>query len=148
MPLGGATTWRVPIKHFYLSPKMRRGYKRRRSRRKAGQRRKSFIDRDKLMAADQKAVGSAMVKLFAAVQNLPKEVQLLALASAFVLESEVLRFFTSDTYAAVVNLMKDEKTSSRRGLQFDAMKFHLETELCGEPEVHNGPANPFQAAAL
>lgn len=70
-----------------------------------------------------------MVKLFATIQNQPRETQLLALAAAFVLQAEAFRFPTSDMFAAVVNLMRDPSNPSQREHRFDAMKFHLETEL-------------------
>lgn len=70
-----------------------------------------------------------MVKLFATIQNAPKETQLLALAAAFVLQAEALGFSTSDTYTAVINLMKDPLNASGREARFDAMKFHISTEL-------------------
>lgn len=92
------------------------------------------IDRDKLNAASQKRVGAETVKIFATLQKLPREVQLLSLAAGFVLMSEVLHFGVTDTMGAVINLMKDPTTASGRGLQFDAMKFHLATELEGQPE--------------
>lgn len=73
-----------------------------------------------------------MVKLFATIQNAPRETQLLALAAAFVIQAEALEFSTSDTYAAVVNLMKDPLNASGRDHRFDAMKFHIRTELDGQ----------------
>lgn len=73
-----------------------------------------------------------MVKLFATIQNEPRETQLLALAAAFVIQAEALEFSTSDTYAAVVNLMKDPLNASGRDHRFDAMKFHIRTELDGQ----------------
>lgn len=75
-----------------------------------------------------------MVKLFATIQKSRPEVQLLSLAAAFVIMSETLRFNTNDAYASVVNLMKDPVNATGRGHQFDAMKWHLETELLGKPE--------------
>lgn len=91
-----------------------------------------FINRDKLNHASAKAVGSAMVELFATLQKKRPELQLLALASAFILVAETFQFPTNDTYAAVVNLWKDPMTSSGKGLQWDAMAYHLRTELDGQ----------------
>lgn len=70
-----------------------------------------------------------MVKLFATVQNMPRETQLLALAAAFVIQSEALGFPTNDAYAAIINLMKDPTNASGRDHRFDAMRFHIQTEL-------------------
>lgn len=66
---------------------------------------------------------------FAAVQKQPREVQLLALAAAFVIQSEALGFPANDAYAAVINLMKDKTHASGRDHRFDAMAFHVKTEL-------------------
>jgi hypothetical protein len=43
--------------------------------------------------------------------------------------SEALQFETGDAYAAVTNLMKDPTNASGRDHRFDAMKFHIRTEL-------------------
>lgn len=80
-------------------------------------------------------MGDATVKLFATIQKLPREIQLLALAAAFILQSEALGFDTNDAYAAVTNLMKDPLTRSGRGSQFDAMKWHISEELA--PDATN-----------
>lgn len=76
-----------------------------------------------------------MVKLFATIQNQPRETQLLALAAAFVIQSEALGFPANDAYAAVVNLMKDPLNASGRDHRFDAMKFHIQTELDGRGDL-------------
>lgn len=78
-----------------------------------------------------------MVQLFATVQNQPKEVQLLSLAASFIIMSEALGFATSDAYTAITQLMKDTRNASGRESRFDAMKYHVETELNGE-QVHVG----------
>lgn len=96
-----------------------------------------MLDRDKLNGAPRGAVAQACVQLFDRIQHLPREIQLLALAGAFVLMSKALRFDSNDTYQAITNLMKDPKNSSGMLAQFDAMRFHIETELSGdEGEVH------------
>jgi len=74
-------------------------------------------------------VAEATVKLFATIQKQPREVQLLALAAAFVIQSEALRFDTGEAYQAITNLMKDNTHASGRDHRFDAMAFHIRTEL-------------------
>lgn len=81
-----------------------------------------------------------MVQLFATIQKQPRETQLLALAAAFVIQADAMGFSTSDTYSAVVNLMKDPLTASGRAVQFDAMKYHIETEL-DEKSASYAPAD-------
>jgi hypothetical protein len=76
-----------------------------------------------------------MVEIFAALQKKRPELQLLALASAFVLMAETFNYPTNDTYSAVVNLWRDPLTASGKGLQWDAMAYHLRTEIDGQPEV-------------
>lgn len=87
------------------------------------------------MNADQKAVAKACVLLFDRIQHLPKDQQLLALAGAFVLMSMALRFPAQDAFTAVKNLMRDPLTASGLGLQFDAMRWHLEDELAHDAPV-------------
>lgn len=97
-----------------------------------------MVDRDRLNSAPLGAVAKACVQLFDRVKDLPKEVQLLALASTFVIMSKVLRFPTEDTYQAVTNLMRDPTHSERIDHRFAAMQYLMETELLGKVEVHNG----------
>lgn len=81
------------------------------------------------MGASRKAVADACVLLFDRIQSLPKEHQLLALAGAFVLMSDAFGFPAQDAFVAVKNLMQDRETSTGLGLQFDAMRWHLQDEL-------------------
>lgn len=92
------------------------------------------------MNANRKAVARACVLLFDTVQSLPKEDQLLALAGAFVLMSSAFKFPAFDAFNAVKNLMADPTTSTGLGVQFDAMKWHLQTELANDasPVAHGG----------
>ena len=91
--------------------------------------RKKLINRDAMNGASRNAVAQAMVNVFDRLQGLRSEVQLLALAGAFALMSEVTEVTPSDSYAVIANLMKDNTTVTRRELRFQAMKFHLETDL-------------------
>lgn len=88
-----------------------------------------IIDRDKLNMASKDEVAKATVRLFDRIQSLPKEIQLLALAAAFVLMSETYQFPTNDTYSAVKRLMRDKFHSERVDHRFAAMKFHLKDTL-------------------
>lgn len=138
--LPGVLPWRLPIK-FHLDFRSRRRYKRKRSKLKASASR-ILVHRDRLMNAPKKPVGDSMVRLFKTVESQPRETQLLALAAAFVLMSEAFDFPATDTFQAVTNLMKDPLTSSGKGLQFDAMKFHLQTELDQGGDKFDGAAVP------
>lgn len=91
--------------------------------------RKKLINRDGLNSASRNAVATAMVNVFDRLQGFKNEVQLLALAGAFALMSEVTEVTPSDSYAVIANLMKDNTTATRRELRFQAMKFHLTDEL-------------------
>lgn len=81
------------------------------------------------MGAPRKAVADACVRLFDRIQDLPKEHQLLAFAGAFVLMADAYGFNPQDTFTAVKNLMADPMTSTGLGIQFDAMRWHLQDEL-------------------
>lgn len=91
--------------------------------------RKTLVNRDRLNSADKSKVGTAMVSLFDRLQSLPKEVQVLALAGAFALMTEVSKVTAPEAMTAVSNLMYDPLTSTGRAPQFNAMRFHLDTEL-------------------
>lgn len=81
------------------------------------------------MNAPRSEVARACVLLFDRIQALPKEHQLLALAGAFVLMASAFKFPAQEAFTAVKNLMADPNTSTGLGIQFDAMKWHLEDEL-------------------
>lgn len=92
-------------------------------------RRRLLYDRDRLMNAPKRAVATACVNIFDRIQGLSKEIQILALAGAFAITCEVSRCSPQDAFTAVKNLMADPMTSTGRGLQFDAMRFHLDTDV-------------------
>ncbi len=91
--------------------------------------RRKLINRDAMGMASRNAVASAMVSIFDRLQGLKNEVQLLALTGAFLLMSEVTEVTPDDARVVVANLMKDPATATRRELRFQAMKYHLETDL-------------------
>jgi hypothetical protein len=91
--------------------------------------RRKLINRDAMNGVSRNAVATAMVNVFDRLQGLRNEVQLLAIAGAMALMTEVVDVSPQDSMTAVKNLMVDPKTSTRRELRFQAMKFHLETEL-------------------
>lgn len=91
--------------------------------------RRLLLSRDRLNQAPRSAVARLCVRLFDLIQSQPKEHQLLALAGAFVLAAEAFKFSAQDAFQAVKNLMADPTTSTGLGVQFDAMKWHLEEEL-------------------
>ena len=90
---------------------------------------RTLVNRDRLMNAPRTAVANAMVSTFNALQHLPSSIQVLALAGAFALMTEVSKVSAPDSITAVTNLMVDPETTSRRELRFQAMKYHLEQNL-------------------
>ena len=91
--------------------------------------RKLLIDRDKMVNADRTTVARTCVELFDRIQDKAKEAQLLGLACAFILMAETLKVPAQDAFSAATNLMLDKMNPTGREARFDAMKFHLETEL-------------------
>lgn len=90
---------------------------------------RTLIDRDRLNRADKAEVAETCVKLFDRIQHLPKHVQLLGLAAAFLLMCNASGIPAQDGFSVVKNLMYDPLTRSRTAPQFQAMDFHLRTEL-------------------
>lgn len=90
---------------------------------------KALINRDRLMNASQSAVADGCVKIFDRIQGWPKEYQVLSLAAAFLLTCMSTRIPAQEAFTATKNLMADPLTSSGMGLQFQGMKFHLDTEV-------------------
>lgn len=93
------------------------------------QRRKLLYNRDLLMNASKRAVANATVAIFDRIQGMSKEVQILGLAAAFAIACEVSRCEPQDAFTAVKNLMADPMTATGRGLQFDAMRYHIDTDI-------------------
>lgn len=93
------------------------------------QNRKVLIDRDRVMDADKGEVARGCVHIFDRVQHLPKHIQLLSLAAAFILTATASGIPAQDAFTATKNLMYDPLTPSGIAPQFQAMKFHLETEV-------------------
>lgn len=79
--------------------------------------------------ADKVEVASACVRCFDAIQALPKHVQLLGLAAAFLLMCNASGIPAQDGFTTVKNLMYDPLTRSRTAPQFQAMDYHLRTEV-------------------
>lgn len=90
---------------------------------------KSLVDRDVLNHAPKKLVAQLCVQVFDRLQGYRKEHQLLALASAFSLLADAARIPAQDVHTATKNLMADPLTASGLAPQFQAMKFHLNTEV-------------------
>lgn len=88
-----------------------------------------LVDRDKLMNAPRSKVADICVALFDRIQGLPKELQILGLAAAFLLTADASRIPAQEAFSAVKNLMASPLTTSGLDLQFQAMRYHLETEL-------------------
>lgn len=88
-----------------------------------------LINRDRLMNAPRAQVASATVNIFDRIQGLPKEIQLLALACAFILTADASGIPAQDAFTASKNLMVDPNTQTGLGREFQAMRHHLRTEL-------------------
>lgn len=92
----------------------------------------TLIDRDKFNSANKTQVAKATVKVFDAIQHLKKEIQLHAMAAAFVLLASALNFNPQEAFTATKNLMVDKTTSSGLDIRFDAMRFHAAEDLTHE----------------
>ncbi|WP_420381661.1 hypothetical protein [Novosphingobium sp.] len=90
---------------------------------------KALYDHDRLVNASQRTVSEGCVRIFDRIQGWPKENQILSLAAAFLLACMSARIPAQDAFTATKNLMADPLTSSGMGAQFQAMKFHLDTEV-------------------
>jgi hypothetical protein len=90
---------------------------------------KTLIDRDALNSAPKRQVADLCVSIFDRIQQRRKEHQLLGLAAAFTLLCDACKVPAQDVFAAVKNLMADPMTSTGLAPQFQAMRFHLRTEV-------------------
>lgn len=89
-----------------------------------------LVDRDRLINANRANVARLCVNLFERIQLHPrKEEQLLALAAAFLLMAEACSIPAQEAFTAVKNMMADPMRASGIYHQFDAMRFHLDTEV-------------------
>ncbi len=88
-----------------------------------------LIDRDKMNLASKRSVAGLCVRIFSAIENFPRELQLMALAAAFVLLSDATSIPAQDAMTATKNLMADPMTSTGLAPQFQAMRFHLNTDV-------------------
>lgn len=95
---------------------------------------RSLVNRDKLNSASKKEVANACVSVFDRIQGWGREKQLLALASAFVLLASALGIPAQDVFTASKNLMADPMTSTGLAPQFQAMRFHLNTDVLVDKE--------------
>jgi hypothetical protein len=91
-----------------------------------------LVDRDKLNHASKSNVASRCVDIFDRIQGWPKELQLLSLAAAFLLSADASGYPAQDAFTAVKNLMADPMTSSGLAPQFQAMRYHLNTEVLAD----------------
>lgn len=89
----------------------------------------SLVDRDALNGAPKKLVADLCVHVFDRLQDRKKEHQLLGLAAAFALLCDACRIPPQDVFTATKNLMADPMTSTGLAPQFQAMRFHLNTEV-------------------
>lgn len=88
-----------------------------------------LVDRDQLNSANKQQVAGICVNIFDRIQGLGREKQLLGLACAFSLMAAASDIPEQDVFTAAKNLMVDPMTSSGQGLQFQAMKYHLLTDV-------------------
>lgn len=88
-----------------------------------------LVNRDKIMFASKTDVANACVSIFDRIQEWSREKQLLALAASFVLLADASGIPAQDVFTTSKNLMADPMTSTGLAPQFQAMKFHLNTEV-------------------
>jgi hypothetical protein len=74
-------------------------------------------------------VADGCVRIFDRIQGWPKEYQILSLASAFLLACTAAGIPAQDAFTATKNLMADPLTQSGLAPQFQAMQYHLNTEV-------------------
>lgn len=91
---------------------------------------RTLVDRDKLVNANRMEVAKLCVLLFDRVQqHRSKEEQLLALAAAFLLMADACGVPAQEAFVAVKNMMADPMRASGIFHQFDAMSYHLKSEV-------------------
>lgn len=90
------------------------------------------FNRDRMMNAPKGLVASAAIRIFDRIQDLPKEIQVLAIAGAFLLTAEVAKLPVQDIMTAIKNLMADPLRACGLDPKFAAAKYHLKTELFKE----------------
>lgn len=89
-----------------------------------------LIDRDKMLNAPRRAVAQATVRLFDRIQSLPREVQLLALASAFTLMASASNIPAQDAFEASHNLVRERRNGQTLlAREFQAMEYHLGNDI-------------------
>lgn len=88
-----------------------------------------LVDRDRLNLAPAGEVAHTCVSIFDRIQGFSREKQLLGLACAFALLADACHLPPQDVFTAARNLMADRLTSSGMRPQFEAMKFHLNTDI-------------------
>jgi hypothetical protein len=88
-----------------------------------------LVNRDKLMSASQSEVATSCVTIFDRIQAWGREKQLLALATAFLLMADASGIPAQDIFTASKNLMYDPLTHTGLAPQFQAMRFHLNTDI-------------------
>lgn len=96
-------------------------------------RRRLLVDRDRLVNAHRANVARLTVLLFDRIQlHESKEEQLLALAAAFLLMAEACGVPAQEAFTAVKNMMADPMRASGIYHQFDAMRYHLDSEVLAD----------------
>ena len=88
-----------------------------------------LLDRDKMNDAGRYQVASAAIRALDRIQALPREVQVLALASAFLLTCTVADVPAQDAFTASKNLMYDPMTQTGIAPQFQGVQRYLEEEV-------------------
>lgn len=91
-----------------------------------------LVDRDQLNNADRRKVARLCVHIFDRIQGWNKGEQIAALATAFLLLCTASGVPAQDAFTAAKNLMHDPLTSSGIAPQFQAMRYHLNTEVLND----------------
>lgn len=88
-----------------------------------------LVNRDRLFNANKADVAKGCVKLFDRIQGWPVEEQLMCLAAAFSLVCDEADISPLEVYNAFRLLMRDPMSACGIDVRFDAMKYHLRTEV-------------------
>ena len=90
---------------------------------------KCLVDRDRMNHASKRDVAATCVRVFDRLQGYAREKQLLGLACSFILLCEASGIPAQDVFTASKNLMADPMTQTGLAPQFQAMRYHLNTDV-------------------
>jgi len=82
-----------------------------------------------MLNANKARVATATASVLNAIQDFRPWEQLLAITCAFAILLEATKLKPQDVRTPAINLMKDEKHSSRRDHRFAALRYYLDEEV-------------------